>query len=179
MNATVAKIRRLFGTGAMASDAESKTAHDPKNGQFTSGSGGASPKKGASSPPPVLSYRASKLEAVNNKLKEGIKRLNALSRLGDKVDGEYMDIAEKEGINWNSDWQSEYLKTHSKIPLDIKYDEENQKFMDEFKSITGGSNDTDEIKHMVKVNNKKINKIKKKIAEVEPKKTKNKANKYR
>jgi hypothetical protein len=177
----VQRIRHLFGSGpaSMSLDAEFQPKHDPKNGQFTSGSGGSIAKKGPSSPHPVLSHRASKLEAINNRLKEGIKRLNALNRLGDRVDGEYMDMAEKEGINCNSDWQKEYEKRHPKTPLDIKYDEEYQKFRDEFDPITGESTDTDEFKHLIRVNKKKINKIKKKIAEVEPRKTKNKAHKYR
>jgi hypothetical protein len=173
----VATIHRLFGSGCAKDDADFEAKHGRgEGGKFGSGGGGSQEKP---SPLPILSHRASKLEATNNKLKDGIKRLNALNRLGDKVDGEYMDIAEKEGINWNSGWQKEYEKTHPKIPLDVKYYEEYQKFMEEFDPITGGSTDVDELKYSIKVNKKKISKIKKKIAEVEPRKTKNKAHKYK
>jgi hypothetical protein len=178
---TVQRIRHLFGSGpaSMSLDTEFQPKHDPKNGQFTSGSGGSAAKKGPSSPLPVLSHRASKLEAANNKLKEGVKRLNAINRLGDRVDDEYSKIAEKDGKRYDSAWHRDYLKTHPKLPIDVKYDEEYQKFREEFDTITGESTDSDEFKHLIKVNNKKINKIKKKISEVEPRKTKNKANKYR
>jgi hypothetical protein len=165
-----ATIRRLFGNGcaSLAQDTEFQPKHDPKNGQFTSGSGGSTAKKGPSSPLQALNYRASKLEAVTGRLKEGIKRSNALSRLGDKVDGEYMDIAEKEGINWNSDWQANYLKTHPKIPLDIKYDEEYEKFREEFDSnpLNIESPDEDDFKYMIGLNKKKIRKVKKNIAKI-------------
>ena len=119
MNAQIKSIRSLFGNKRIACDSGNKTAHDPKNGQFTSGSGGSSsPKPKASRAKLMHSYRDTSNELHSVLKDHGCESVPALKA---KLDSLPADLIEGRKLS----------KEQKKVDDQLDFDEPSGTLKDE------------------------------------------------